>query len=775
MSISDTRQAQKFASIAEVAAAETKLLLAEAEKAPEYANQAAASAAVSEAAANEATTAASNAASNATKIIEDQLSQQNVEFQESQSARDYEVEQAINKISPLGVTYPSKAAADAAIYAGDILEGAYFYVRDEGADSIASEYINQDGSPHSTGKQILTEEGVHHQVSSIIDYGPLAKIFSVVDKLGFRQFYALVNGEFGTKLSRITPSGVDLQSLKILRAEDKGVFYQDTVGRRIYIIDSNGVVAPKSIRVKSDGSFGTQYSSMHPKKVSLNTGSDEIIVSGPEFIKVKDRVGRVKYVVDKNGKQPDAGSPENSASEIEVKNSENLSYYNNVRQRYNSQIATMGYGINHVIWYGQSLSTQQEGYPALTKVAEAVLGNLMIGSSIRPSSRTNPAFVPVGNPIFTPMVAVTQTADGSSVMTDAEVSALPSGSPNEGEGGVSAINFLRQLWLKQMSLISDSTRLALLSCCGVNGRTIEQLSKGANPELYNRITQAVQKGKSLAQTEGKSYGITSFCFLQGEWNYNPSYGGVTTRDGYKEKVKKLYSDFVSDFCVDQLPPAMFTYQTSGSFTSDTNDLAIGMAQLDMATEGDNYYGACPSYPFPDKGGHLTCNGYRWMDQQFAKVMFRVLVLGEGWEPLHCIEATHKDNYVILSYCVPSPPLMFGKPYVGNTATDYFDKGFRANDEKGLVPVSSVDIVADTIIKITFSRNISGPLKVWYADKTYHNGNGCVMDSDPFKAKYKYEYTAGSGQQASENISELVGKLYPLNNWAWAQVINSTEG
>lgn len=95
MSISDTRQAQKFASIAEVAAAETKLLLAEVEKAPEYANEArlyaeAASASATSAqqqaeiassAASESVSAAQASADNATTIINQQLVDQQIQFQ----------------------------------------------------------------------------------------------------------------------------------------------------------------------------------------------------------------------------------------------------------------------------------------------------------------------------------------------------------------------------------------------------------------------------------------------------------------------------------------------------------------------------------------------------------------------------------------------------------------------------------------------------------------------------------------------------------------------
>ncbi|MCK6051306.1 hypothetical protein KMY72_28045, partial [Klebsiella variicola] len=112
-----------------------------------------------------------------------------------------------------------------------------------------------------------------------------------------------------------------------------------------------------------------------------------------------------------------------------------------------------------------------------------------------------------------------------------------------------------------------------------------------------------------------------------------------------------------------------------------------------------------------------------MDMFFAKVMFRVLVLVEGWEPLHCTSAEVTKNFALLSYAVPYPPLQWGRPYVGRTATDYSDKGFRATDESGELPILSVEIVADTVVKITFVRDAVGDVKIWYADKTSHNGNG----------------------------------------------------
>ncbi|WP_205419099.1 hypothetical protein, partial [Klebsiella pneumoniae] len=63
-------------------------------------------------------------------------------------------------------------------------------------------------------------------------------------------------------------------------------------------------------------------------------------------------------------------------------------------------------------------------------------------------------------------------------MSDAAVAALPAGSGNEGAGAVAAVNMLRTLFLRQAALLTDPSRLLVLASCGVNGRTVEALSKG---------------------------------------------------------------------------------------------------------------------------------------------------------------------------------------------------------------------------------------------------------------------------------------------------------
>ncbi|HBS6115436.1 TPA: hypothetical protein MAL55_004494 [Klebsiella pneumoniae] len=687
------------------------------------------------------------------------------------------VEETRQNLIPLSRQYMTLAAAQADI--ANIPDGATTYIRSTDGSSLADEYINNGGTLIATGRKMPSQAGVESLVTMTV--GDLLQhddadslIFQLVDILGYRQFYALTSGEFGTSKSIVRPDGLALSAYSLGVSPDSGFYIENSAGQRVYIVDGTGVVAPRSVRIQRDGSYGTDSAMLGRGGLAFQSGAERLDISGPEFLKIKDLTGQVKVIIDANGNLPASDGNIAIQDKISILNNSNYAYYSRVRSNFNAQIERLVFELTHIIWYGQSLSTDQECWPALTRSAYSTLGNLMLGDSCRPASREAAAFSPVGGVgVFRPLKAVTQSVSGSSVLTAEEESALTPGASNEGEGAVAAINMLRKLFLQHNSLRQDPSRQFILSSCGVSGRTIEQLSPGATPELYNRVREAISQVKTIAGDQNKAYGIGAFCFLQGEYNYDLSHGGDGTRAGYRALMESLYSDFVSDFCSGQNPPAMFLYQTSGAFTNDTNELAIGMAQLDLATSGQNYFGVCPAYPFPDKGWHLTGNGARWMDMFFAKVMFRVLVLGEGWEPLHCTSAEISGNYALLNYAVPYPPLKWGKPYVGRTATDYSDKGFRATDESGELPILSVEIVADTVVKITFVRDAVGDVKIWYADKTSHNGNGCLCDSDPFISMEKYEYNAGSGQYADENITELVGKPYPLNNWAWAQVIYST--
>ncbi|HHP1926626.1 hypothetical protein SL992_28160, partial [Klebsiella pneumoniae] len=393
--------------------------------------------------------------------------------------------------------FPTLEAAQADADAGNIPVGSTAYYRSSDDSALAVEVINNAGALQPTGRKMPSQKTVDDLLKHVETTN---LIFQLVDILGYRQFYALTSGEFGTAKTIIKPDGIELEGYSLTVSDDNGIYIENILGQRVVLADENGNVAPRSLRAARDGSFGTDSAMVSGAGLSFNSGDSRIDITGPEFLKVTDFLGRSKTIIDASGNPVGGGSGGGITLQdrINILNAENLSYYSKVRSRYNADIERLVFALSMIIWYGQSLSTNQEGYPALSKTPYSNLGNLMLGKSPRPNTRTGAGFTPVGSAILNPLKAVVQSGDGSYVMSDADVAALPAGSGNEGEGAVAAVNMLRMLFLRQAALLTDPSRLLVLASCGVNGRTVEALSKGADPELYNRIREAVSKIKAIA-------------------------------------------------------------------------------------------------------------------------------------------------------------------------------------------------------------------------------------------------------------------------------------
>lgn len=662
--------------------------------------------------------------------------------------------------------YPTLAIAQGEVAAGNILADDFCYVRSDEDTIFAVEYTNTAGTLQETGKTIPSSkviEDIHKMIYSSDTDGIL---WNFVDSDGMSVFQIKTDGTFGTMTSAITNDGVLSKNLKVLiDGSDHKLVITDEEGFGTVIVDRNGVVAPTAF---------------HNSPELLLDYSDKgwIVLSNGEFQKV---------IVDPNGDLVlpkwvedlrDSGTGTDPFAE---RNQRNLAYSARIKGTFDTKVKRLTRMVNHILWYGQSLSSNQEGWPALSRTPYTNLDAFMVGDSSRPNSRTNANFVPIGSSTtLNPLKAVVQSPDGSTILTASQEAALAPGAVNEGEGGVACANMFKSLFLKQQQEDRDQDRKIVLSNTGVNGRTIEQLSKGASPELYNRPREAVALVKQAATTLGVPYGVMAIAWLQGEWNSIGSSGGTQDYQTYYNLMTTLFSDMRQDFAYANGQtdvPAVFMYQTGGQYIRDSNKLSIPMAQLDFCriSAGNHAYLCTPAYPFPDKGGHLTSNGYRWMDMQFAKVMFKVLVMGEGWEPLSPIGATLESSKteVVIDHHVPAPPLQFRTSYNGLVAFNDPSRGYRLVDALGAVPLQSVTIAADTVISIKTGREISLPLEIYYASQSY-SGNGNVFDSDATIATENYVYTAGSGQYAGENIPELVDKPYPLNNPCVAWYTKITE-
>jgi hypothetical protein len=410
--------------------------------------------------------------------------------------------------------------------------------------------------------------------------------------------------------------------------------------------------------------------------------------------------------------------------------------------------------INHVIAYGQSLSTGWDGWPVLS--TEAQLDCLMLGASLRPAEEAAPRFVPVGGRRFCPLAATAQEIGTGRLLAPGT---RPTG-PCLGETVVeSALAFWR---LRQLEEGAGPGRL-LGSACGVGGRSLAQLSTGAAPELFHRLRDCVRQAREAARAEGRSYGLAAVLLLQGETDV--AGGGTNERAAYKALLLRLIDDIRGELAGGQTPsPRVVLYQTTGAYAHDA--MGVPQAQLEAALERPGVALAAPCYPYPEAGGHLDGNGYRWLGAQFGKVLHRVLTRGEPWQPLHPLAATLEGRTVRLRFQVPRPPLTFGWPFRGIHRCEIADRGFTVADATGSpVPLAVAALDGPASVRLELARPPGpGPLRVRYADLTRHAGRGCLHDSDPTVADATFAADFAGCRYAAEDAFALHGRAYPLVNW-----------
>lgn len=429
-------------------------------------------------------------------------------------------------------------------------------------------------------------------------------------------------------------------------------------------------------------------------------------------------------------------------------------------------IARPEFGINHVIAYGQSLASGWEGWPALSTTPRH--DSLMLGRSVRPRHESRITWEPVGEAAFHPLAATVQERESGVLLSPAQAAALPPRSTALGETVLeAAVNHWRARMLADDPAAAPHRLLA--SSCGVGGRTLAALSKGARPELFRRLRDCAALARDAAARAGSSYGIAALLFLQGEQDAPGVEGMGADRERYRTLLQRWRDDVMEDvvrgIARQADPPALFLYQTGGAYAQD--DHAVAMAQLDVALSDPGCFMVGPAYPVPDKGGHLDPNGYRWLGAQFGKVMHRVLGRGEDWKPLHPVAARCEDQRVRLRFHVPVPPLAWGKPFRHRQPVAPRDHGFTLVDDGGEVPIAEVALAGADTVTIAMARPPGPGLRVRYADRTRHGGLGALHDSDPALSDDPYVFDAVAGHDAAAGVPGWPGQRLPLVNWCVA--------
>ena len=466
--------------------------------------------------------------------------------------------------------YNNEADAQADIDKGLIKPDAIFTVRTDDADYWLDEYKNINGIATPTGKKLPSDKMLQEIKNNFFQSRHDGDVMlDFVDDDWFSFFRVMASGAFGAINCMVAPDGLYVKDMAMSHEDgEPGLIYRDPEGFSVNIVGPDGI-GQRPGTLNGGGKFHTEttdsawlrledidgfYSDVADQSGKAAphalSGDGEFTTKagGMGWLNLEDEEGFFKALTDRDGELIGVKATPVESLNLTAADAQNKAYSQNVRSRYNAAVQRLVTGLIHLLIYSQSLGTQQEGWPALSQTPVEGFDNLMLGDSIRPASRTDPAFAPLGDAVLKPLRAVVQNGTGNAMISNEQVAALPAGSPNEGEGGVAIANGLRRLWLQRNCLERDPSRRFVLSSTGVNGRSIEQLSKGATPELYQRPLQAVQQVKALADKEGVSYSIGAIIWIQGEWNYQKR-DGSNDKATYKANLEKLYNDMVADMAV----------------------------------------------------------------------------------------------------------------------------------------------------------------------------------------------------------------------------------
>ncbi|ENR5282329.1 hypothetical protein ACEWHI_005086, partial [Klebsiella pneumoniae] len=622
-------------------------------------------------------------------------------------AKNDEVRQ---NLIPLSKQYQTLAEAQADI--ANIPAGSTTYVRSHDDSALADEYMNNGGTLQPTGRKMPSQGAI----TAVMAY-----ISSLISTDDSGDPLLTLNDEAGFRLAAFGLNAIQSNAMNAEYDPDvSGFVFRDSVG---FVIQQIGTPLLSSVDSVQPV---VEQQRLVTEAFSAESDAD---ISGFVF---RDSVGFV--LMNLNGEQSNQNN--DGVDDISRRNAANLAAAAAARDEINTRIARPVYDYNILITDGQSLSNGNEGWAALSKDIRATLNINMLGDSVRPKNENGSTFTPLNGAEIRPARAVVQDLiappDGGNLMTDEAVAALPRGANNFGETvDIGAMWMWREMQLQFRGLATDERKIVAVNC-GVGGQIIEHLSKGHSWGFYNRIISAVTQIKAIADTEGKTCGVVGFLYLGNEYNYDSTKGGATDRAEYRALLRKLIDDVITDTTAitgQTEPPLTVLYQTSGSWTRDSTNMSIGEAQLDICAADANVMMASPAYAVTDKGGHLDANGYRWLGMQFGKVLHRAIDRRQNWRPLQPLSVTLSGTFLRADFLVWSPPLQFRSCYVGSSPTTYAAKGFRVTDDAGDVPVTRVDIVADTVVDITLGRETTGDVYLWYASQTGSNGNGNLFDSD----------------------------------------------
>ncbi|MCE0314849.1 hypothetical protein LVU74_15780, partial [Klebsiella pneumoniae] len=360
--------------------------------------------------------------------------------------------------------------AEADLNAGNIINLSKCIIDNE-SNGFADEYINNNGVFELTGRAIPLQSFVD-AIAQIAqqntnDLIPLAGtirradignlLLALVDEIGLIPWQVDGAGGFGSGVAYISREGIRAGALQIMSTPDA----------ILRLVGEHGIY---SDLIKKDGSANFPRYAL---------GNGVYLTSTPDaIIRLTDRNGLFYDIIDKYGvpawlKKGNSNGGEGETTEaayIRQQNAVNLSVMEQSGRRIMTRLKFPSDAYNHFIMQCQSLGMGFMCFPAVSKTPK--YGNLMLGDSVRPASTSKNEFIPLGGIAFRALKSVVQSADGATILTDAEQQALGRYAGNEGESPiVGAVNGFRRHFLEKNAFSADNSRLFVASAVGLSGQS----------------------------------------------------------------------------------------------------------------------------------------------------------------------------------------------------------------------------------------------------------------------------------------------------------------
>ncbi|WP_440530994.1 sialate O-acetylesterase [Serratia marcescens] len=570
---------------------------------------------------------------------------------------------------------------------------------------------------------------------------------------------------FISENTEISDNVIKNKDFSVVKSDDGSFKVKDKLGLTLLKAKAGKLYLPK-ISAILNSATNLSYGNV---KISIGTGGD--------IIALRDSRGVVGLRVDKNcvlhakiagydGNLPARKMTEDSI--ISLVQSFADSAKSNFGRRIFNDVPALGNSnkskkkVQFWIVYGQSFSVGAQSGVALSTAQ--TLGNVMLGGSPRGTSFGNLAteytYSPVGGEnIFYPLVEVLQSNLGEIVSNT-----------NGGYGETIASSFANNLKAyhnQNMGVENDEDFIIGVACCGVSGRTIEQLKKGAIPEIYNRVETALDGIAEAAAAAGYDWEIGGIIYMQGENDNSQSF------EFYYPRLQSMHDTLIAS-CMGKSgqdrKPLFMLNQLGNSYV---RGMGVPAAQIELSLKNDNVVLVGSYQGLSNPGAHLSANSYRVIGAMFARDAFRHMS-GYGSYPFKCEKGVFQDNAIYLGMTPHITPLKFNKVFNGWNYVEYSDKGITVSDSSGVIASSDLTVttVSPNVIKILCSRKLTGKVTVTLGDSA-HGGTHNICDGGGEVACNMWEYGVPN-QYPQENIPELVNKNYSLATFAAIQTIECNE-